>query len=254
LSSIIMIMTVVAIGLAIGVLRGGRLEALFSVRPRWWGLLVAGFVLHAISETFDVPGALSLAVIGIFGMIVSLLANGAAIRGAIITAFGLSLNLAPLVTNGAVPVRLAALVEAGAVDPGTTRSQVTSVGHMLELESTDSNLGSLGDVIPIGLLSSVISIGDLVTFAGVIVMIAGIIATPRRLGLGVDELFAPALPTVDLDEVLDLDTAPIADESLVVLPAESAIDLTATLYDPDDLWADEPDEGVHILGPSTRSR
>lgn len=249
-----MIVTVVAIGVGLGLLRGGRVEALFSTRPRWWGLFLAGLVLQAVAESFDIPGAVSLAVIGYFAMIVALAANAGLIKGAGITAFGLAMNLIVLVLNGAVPVRFGALVEAGIIDSDTTRSQVTSVGHLLEIETSETTLGSLGDVIPIELLSTVISIGDLVTFAGVIVIVSGVIAAPRRTGVGIDDLFPPADPGVDLDEVLDLHQVPNGDESVVVLPTDTSIDLTTDVYQPDDLWADEADEGVRILGPSTDSR
>lgn len=253
MSSIILVMVVVAIGLALGLLRGGRIDALFSVRPRWWGLLTAGVVLQAIGEAFDLAGARSLVIIGMFCMIVALVANGPTIAGAFITAFGIAMNLVVLVANGSVPVRFEALIEAGIIEAGTERSRVTSVGHLLELETSTTRFAVLGDVIPVGLLSSVISIGDLVTFAGLIVMVSGIVASPRSVGLDVDELFAAALPPVDLEEVLDLEAAPIGDDSLVILPADTPIDLTAGSYDPDDLWADESDDAVRILGPSTRS-
>lgn len=273
MGSIILSVTVLAIGVAIGLLRGGRLNALADVRPRWWGLLLVGFAFQAIAESFDVPGAISLSVIGTFALIVGLGANVPAIRGAFVAAFGLTMNLLVMVANGAVPVRFEALAESGLVAETTTRAQVSSVGHLLELETADTRFAPLGDVVPIGLLSSVISIGDLVTFAGVIVIVSSLIAARKRHGVDVDELFAPA--PVALGDVLDLDSPPSQSEPraasqdpVIVLPDDTAIDLTqpesqpaassngatpAAAYDPDDLWADEADEGVQILGPVAKS-
>lgn len=270
MGSIIMSVAIVAIGVGIGLLRGGSIRGLLDTRPRWWGVLAGGFLLQASAEAFDIPGATSLSIIGMFLLIVGLLAN-AAIRGALVAALGVSLNLLVVVINGAVPVRFEALLEAGIVDEGTVSSQITSVGHLLELESADTRLAALGDVIPVGLLSSVISIGDLVAFTGVVVIVSGLIAAKRRVGVDVDTLFgagaveADELQTdaegarpMDFDFVSDhsdpieLETAPVIDISEPIeLDEETTVDLTS--YDPDELWADDPTEGVRILGPTTNT-
>ena len=125
-----------------------------------------------------------------FALVVGLGAN-ASIRGALIATFGVTMNLFVLVINGAVPIRFEALGEAGLVDAATQRSQITSVGHLLELETADTRLGALGDTIPIGFLDSVISIGDLVTFAGVVVIVSSLVAARRTVGVEVDAVFAP---------------------------------------------------------------
>ncbi len=264
MGSIILSVTVVVIGLALGMARGGQLDGLVAVRPRLWGLIAAGFAIHALAESFDIPGAVSLSIIGMFLLVVGLIANVPAISGATITAIGVSMNIVPLVLNGAVPIRFEALSEAGIVDAATTRAQVTSVGHLLELETDGTRLGSLGDVIPIQFLSSVISIGDLVTFAGIIVIVSGLVASRRRGGLHVDELFAPTtaagLEMLDLevstpdddvsDPFIDL-THPTAPGATAVIDTRTApVEIAA--YDPDDLWAADPSEGVKILGPSTK--
>lgn len=252
MASIIMSVAVVAIGLAIGLLRGGSIEGLVATRPHWWGLLAGGFVLQATAEAFDIRGATSLSIIGLFLLVVGLISN-AEIRGALVTAFGVSLNLLVLVLNGSVPVRFDALAAAGIIEEGTVQSQVTSVGHLLELESSDSRLADLGDVIPIPLLSSVISIGDLVTFAGVIVIVSGLATTRRRDRIDVDVLLGPSpldasQPTANLEQVpleefgpvsdhvgpIELEPAPLIDISETV-EEPATVDLTE--HDPDELWA-----------------
>lgn len=211
MGSIILSVTVVLIGVVIGVARGGRIDAVRSVRPQWWGLLVAGFVLQAFAENVDVAGATSLSVIGMFLLVIGLVTN-AQIRGSLIAAFGVTLNLVVLALNGAVPIRFEALGAAGIIDEGTERSQITSVGHLLELETADTTFAGLGDTIPVGLLSSVLSVGDIVTFAGVIVIVSNLVAARRAVGVQVNDLFgAPALAaTIDLDADLepDLDLEP----------------------------------------------
>lgn len=277
MGSIIMSVAVVCIGVALGLARGGRLNALRSVRPQWWGLLLGGFVIQAFAESVDIAGATSLSVIGMFALVVGLVKN-APLRGALIAAFGVSMNLVVMAINGAVPIRFEALSEAGIIDSTTERSQITSVGHLLELETADSRLAFLGDTIPIGLLESVISIGDLVTFAGVIVIISGLIAARRTVGVDVDQIFALRAPAVrDAEEpILHLDTdlaemfgtpspteeagvldiafdKPVIDVSSPQVASaitSEAIDLT---FDPDDIWA-EDDSSVRILGPSTKPK
>lgn len=275
MGSIIMSVIVIGLGVALGLARGGRLEALRAVRPQWWVVLAGGFVLQAFAESFDVPGATSLSVIGMFALVVGLVAN-AQIRGALIAAFGVSLNLIVMAINGAVPVRFEALSDAGIVASGTERSQITSVGHLLELETADSRLGSLGDTIPIGVLNSVISIGDVVTFAGVIVIVSNLIAARRTVGVEVDTVFALPIedePEIDVNDltlsadlaemfgtpepdgqasVLDVAAAePVIDvsnpdSSPMPVQLDNPIDLT---FDPSDVWADE-DASVRILGPT----
>ena len=269
MGSIIMSVAVVSIGVALGMARGGRLDAL---RP----VLVAGFVIQAFAENVDVTGATSLSVIGMFLLVVGLVKN-APLRGALIAAFGVALNLIVLAINGAVPIRFEALSEAGLIDSTTERSQITSVGHLLELETSDSRLASLGDTIPLGFLNSVISIGDLVTFAGVIVIVSNLIAARRTVGVDVDQVFALPSPEAEAAEqaTLELTTdlaamfgKPVANDHVGVLDIASddpIIDVSAPKpapvaaeaeridlnFNPDDLWADE-DSDVRVLGPSTK--
>ncbi len=276
MGSIIMSVTVLAIGVALGLARGGRLEALRSVRPRWWALLLGGFALQAFAENVDITGATSLSVIGMFALVVGLAAN-ASIRGALIAALGVTMNLFVLVINGAVPIRFEALGEAGLVDATTQRSQITSVGHLLELETADTRLGALGDTIPIGVLDSVISIGDLVTFAGVVVIVSSLVAARRTVGVDVDAVFAPVGVDVDADMTgLELDAglasmsgvpeseAALSPGVLDIVAVPPVIDVSSSqpepipadpidlTFDADGLWADD-DGGVRILGPSTKS-
>lgn len=283
MGSIFISVAVVAIGVAVGLARGGRVATLRAVRPQWWLLLVGGFALQAFAENVDITGASSISVIGMFLLVVGLLAN-ASIRGALIAALGVTLNLVVFVLNGAVPIRFEALGEAGLIEVDTQRSQITSVGHLLELETADSRLGSLGDTIPMGWFNSVISIGDLVTFAGVIVIVSSLIAARRMAGVDVDEVFTPAV--IHLEEAnnlteleLEPGTAlaemfgtpgPEFDDGTAVLDvvADSpVIDVSAPLpeaapvgtrpidltFDPDDLWAGD-DGGVRILGPSSETK
>lgn len=233
MGSIILSVAVVAIGVALGIARGGRIDAVRSARPQWWALLVIGFALQAFAENVDITGATSLSVIGMFLLITGLVAN-AQIRGSLITAFGVTLNLIVLALNGAVPIRFEALSAAGIIDDATERSQVTSVGHLLELETADTTLASLGDTIPAGFANSVLSIGDLVTFAGVIVIVSNLIAARRSVGVAVNELFGlPAMTeSIDLDADSDLhaDFAPETDLDLEPgLVAASSADAVSDL-------------------------
>ena len=69
MSSIILSVLVVAAGVALGLARGGRLDAVMAVRPRWWGLVVGGFLLQALVESVELPQETSLWIIGTFVLV-----------------------------------------------------------------------------------------------------------------------------------------------------------------------------------------
>ncbi len=155
-----------------------------SINQTW--LLAAGVVIQAIAETFEVPARRSLLVIGLFLVIVALAGNLFRLAGAGVTIVGIVANLAALVANGHVPVRLEALTGAGVVPAGADASSVSLNGGLAQVADADTRLEFLGDIVPIGLLGDVVSFGDLIVLAGL-----GLIA--RSLALDVPLQPAAAL-------------------------------------------------------------
>jgi hypothetical protein len=74
------------------------------------------------------------------------------------------LNIAVILPNGGMPVRTAAVVDAGIVESEEVAR--IDVGSRRHLERDDDVLVPLGDVIPLAPLREVVSVGDLVLAAG----------------------------------------------------------------------------------------
>ena len=176
-------------GVTIGLVRGGHPDNVRAVQIRLWPVLGLGFALQALAEISEISGALYLSVIGMFLLVVGLLGN-ALIRGAAIAA-GVGLNLIVTVANGHVPVRFEALQEADMIDAGVAEDAIRSIGGLRELETADTTLAGLGDVIPV--FSTVLSLGDLVTMAGIALIVQSFLVGRRRVGLTADELFGASL-------------------------------------------------------------
>ena len=165
------ILYAIPVGIVAGLLVGGRLDGLSSLRFRWAGLAIAGLFVQLV--LFALPTGEALAAVGpavyvgsTAAVLVALLVN-VRLPGLAIVAAGAASNLVAIIANGgAMPVRAATLAAAG-LDPheGFSNSVVT----------TDPALEPLTDVfaIPAGVpLANVFSIGDLLIAVGIAVAIA----------------------------------------------------------------------------------
>lgn len=166
-------------GLITGLLRGGRFENLLRTTLIWAPVVLAGFVVQTAAELIDVPARLSVFIIGAFVLIVGLCQN-LHIRGVAIVVIGLSSNLVAAVANGYVPVRLEALIGAGKVEATIDPETVVSIGALGQLEDEQTQLGFLGDIVPIGFINDVVSFGDLILIAGLFVLAMNLITDRRR--------------------------------------------------------------------------
>jgi hypothetical protein len=161
----------VPIGLVVGFLLGGSVDALATVRLRWPWLAVAGLAFQAVLFT-ESGAALAgsagplLYVASTAVVLVAVLRN-LKLTGMPIVAVGSLSNLAAIVGNGGVmPTTAAALAAAGLDGPGDhTNSAVLG----------SPALAPLTDVyaIPAGLpLANVFSLGDVLIAVGIVVVIA----------------------------------------------------------------------------------
>lgn len=203
----------IVVGAALGLLRGGSLRAVLGSPLRYWPVLIVGAVLHTVSEQFDIPGRLSVFVIGSFLLVVAALLN-VHLKGAVVSGIGITLNLAAVVANGHVPIRLDALIAAGEIEPGTDSSLVTIKGGLWSLENADTSLRQLGDIVPIPFLGDVVSFGDLILVGGLTVLSMNLVLHRRRVGVELDDLLddnlleeIPEEAQVDVRDVLDLKAA-----------------------------------------------
>lgn len=196
----------VLIGIVLGLVRGGRPGAALRAPVRWWPVLPVGLVLQGAAEYLEVPGRLAVLVAGLFLLLVWAVRNVMTLPGTGIIAVGLAANLAVVVANGHIPIRWASLVTTGRFDAGQ-RNLIRQEG-LYRLETDGTVLAPLGDIVPLPLLDEVVSFGDLVILAGVVVLASNLLLVPRRRRRGVspEELFVddPIGPARQPRPVLDL--------------------------------------------------
>lgn len=184
-----MIITVagIAIGLVIGLARGGRVRNLTRVEIRWAtvgilgvvGLLVIRWGDHAAPELM-LATALSLCA--------ACALRNWRIVGLGVVGVGLLANLAPLLVNGTVPVDPDALVHADLVDRDDLEEVRLGGGRAVADDTTA--LAALGQRIPLPELGVVLSFGDLVVAVGLADAVHTSLRRRRPGGLPVAEIFA----------------------------------------------------------------
>jgi len=164
------------VGVSLGLLRGGRFQALSALRLR-----VTGLVVLAVIVQFGLGGVSSeawryvalVASYGLMGIWLAInLRDGPNWRrgGLALVALGYALNLLAILPNGNMPVSTDALRRAGG-----------SQASFEEKPNIDKHVASgagdvwpwLGDVIAVPPLRAVISIGDVAMLIGVVVVVYG---------------------------------------------------------------------------------
>ncbi len=200
----------IGIGLIIGFLRGGSLDAVFKNRVAAWPLLAAGVVLQTIGESFDIPGRAVVVTAGLLCLIAAAMRN-VHIAGAAVAGIGVTLNMAVLVVNGYIPVSFDALTAFGndvTVNPAAT--------GLWRIETSDTSLTFLGDIVPTPVLNTPISFGDLIMLAGLMVIAANVVLKGHHSGIAPDDLFADdraaanpgaGLPGLGSDAIIDIENA-----------------------------------------------
>jgi DHA3 family macrolide efflux protein-like MFS transporter len=208
-------------GLILGLVAGGRLDNLVYVRLRWLPVLllaaVARFALDAALSGGGLPGPLRLwAVVAIYALLTATLLANARLPGMMAAALGTAGNGIAIALNGGwMPVWQPSLAAAG-LDSQTLHSSF----HTILAGPVDASFfahgGPLADVIPvpIPLLRSVVSLGDLLLGAGLAFFVFAAIVrapavAPRR---------APPLPA---DLLLPAEASPFP---ALAVPAEVAVE------------------------------
>jgi hypothetical protein len=158
-SLVAVLLSVFAFGLGclIGRLRGGRWSGVTSARLNGSGWLVLGISTILVLSFIGPAVPLAWVLIGALGFVVFGIKN-LQITGMIVLLVGLSMNLAPVVANGAAPVSELALVSVGDVND----SGAPVIEGIRESSETATAFSAFGDVIPVPLFNVVVSLGDLV--------------------------------------------------------------------------------------------
>jgi hypothetical protein len=166
-------MKLVAIGLVLGVavgyLRGGRLSQLSELRPRYAPLALAGLLLQLVNPPGSWP--LVLLILSFVLLLAFTIANLRIVGFAAILA-GVLMNFLVIAINGGMPVAREAIIASGQASTLAPLLEQRGVKH--HLAGPDDRLLFLGDVIGIPApVSQVISVGDVFTYGGVAIVIAG---------------------------------------------------------------------------------
>lgn len=166
----------ICIGLAIGVARGGRGEALDSITIRAKSLLVIGVAAALISSVLDPSQPMLWATMAAVSLVV-FAATNLNRTGMTVLLIGLLANLASLVANGSIPVSERALLSIDRVDD----AGVALVEDPFVLTDVDTRLAPLSKVIPVPGFDLVVSIGDLIVLVALVdISMHLVVPTPVR--------------------------------------------------------------------------
>jgi hypothetical protein len=157
---------------------GGDLRGLARIELRRPGAALAGLAVQVV-VTNVIPGAdhtlLSALHVASYGLAGWFVAVNVALPGILPMAAGGALNLLAIVANGGVMPASAWAVARSGLDVGD--------GYANSAVLADPRLLALGDIIPVpvGPLANVLSVGDLVVFAGLALLLARACRRPSAL-------------------------------------------------------------------------
>lgn len=162
-----MLFTVVAVvvGLALGLLTGGRLQHVGDHHFRGAPLLVAGLVIQGLSGRIGGDGLTVPLVIVSYLLLIAFAVANLAVLGMGVVLIGLLMNFATIAVNGGMPVRRSAVVAAGIASWDEVDD--LDMHEKRHLERPDDDLMVISDIIPVPMLREVLSFGDLVMVVGV---------------------------------------------------------------------------------------
>jgi hypothetical protein len=155
------------LAVAIGYLLGGRISWLGRLNVRWPLLALVGLALQLVPAPGD-----TLPVVLLWLSFVSLCAFAIAnvrTTGFALILIGIVLNFTVIAVNDGMPVTRHALVASRQTD--SLEALVGSGGAKHHLATEEDRLVFLGDVIPIAPIHQAVSIGDLFTYLGVVLLI-----------------------------------------------------------------------------------
>lgn len=172
----------VAVGLALGLLIGGRLEHLGERRFRAAPLLVAGLVVQLASGWFGRGPTVPLVVVS-YVLLMAFAGANLHLLGMGVVLVGLTMNFVTIAWNGGMPVRRSAVVAAGIV--GWDEVDQLDMHEKRHLERPDDDLMVISDIIPVPVLHEVLSFGDLAMSVGVTDVLVHLLRPlPARLRKG----------------------------------------------------------------------
>jgi uncharacterized protein DUF5317 len=167
-------------GVVIGLLRGGSLKTLAGAELRGVPLVFVGVALQVgstLAERTDAHWFPLALVLASFACVGGFAALNFKLPGMTLIAGGALCNLLVISVNGGMPVSVDAIARAGLDDPFSGPGAVTKGAHHA-LTNSDT-LRFLADVIPVRVMANVISVGDILIWAGLLLLIAQLMVGPK---------------------------------------------------------------------------
>ncbi|NNE75002.1 MAG: DUF5317 family protein [Acidimicrobiales bacterium] len=234
-----MLLTViaVAVGLLLGRLSGGGFDRLGSTPIRFPLLMAIGLIVPALAERFDWPATNFIIVAALLAVVAFAGANMHMV-GMGVVLVGITMNLAPILANGAMPVDPEALTSAGLAS--AEQLPTIELTAPRRLEQPGDKLTFLGDIIPLGITDQVLSFGDLVLLFGIADIAFNLTRRRRRhhrRPVGADEALAKMFGEIDTTIGI---TADFADQ-----PRPSALTVPRTERAPTDAQATSAARPAH---------
>ncbi len=178
----LLIAGVLVIGVVLGYVAGGRLRHVEELRLRWWWLAPIGLLMQLAPLPLHGHANQQVSVamlIASYPVLLAFAARNIHLPGLPLIFVGLTLNLLVIAVNGGMPVTRHALVASG--QGNLLQDLVRNGGAKHHLAATGDVLLPLADVIPIGKpIRQVVGAGDLVTYAGMVWLIVGVMRRRAR--------------------------------------------------------------------------
>ena len=185
--AVIGLLLAVAVGIGVGLVRRGSFANLARTDLHGVPLVFIGVLLQAgstIAERADQSWLPLALVLGSFALTFGFAALNRRLPGMTLIALGALMNFLVIAANGGMPVSLDALNRAGLGNPFESGAVTKGAHHALD---DDDRLTVLADVIPIRVTANVVSAGDIVIWAGLLLLIQQLmVGRPgkRRRGAG----------------------------------------------------------------------
>lgn len=177
----IILLAVLAAGIVVGRLRGGSLRRLGEADLRFMPVVFAGVALQGTAAYVGSrTAATTLALLSHLAVLAFAGAN-AKRPGMALLGIGALMNFVVVAANGAMPVSPDAMARAGVGSPAIG---APDLGGLHEIMTPESRLTFLADVIPIRAARHVVSPGDLVLWAGLLLAVQGLMTARGRAGAG----------------------------------------------------------------------
>jgi hypothetical protein len=170
---------VIAVGLGIGLARGGSIRNLTAARLRLTPLIFLAVAMQ-IGAQF-VPRSSSILAYGLivasYAVVFAFAGANWRIPGMAFIAIGAALNYTVILVNRGMPISASAAARVGFA--GAKAQQLVLRGKHFINTSGHAHLSPLGDVIPLWRQPTIASVGDLIIWAGLILLIASLVLGPR---------------------------------------------------------------------------